>query len=174
MHLNFDDVTVGEISLLAELPQHSSLRALARARGLDPVKVTRVIQGLEGKLGVKLVQRSNLGIQLTQEGEQLASRAGGLLPNLRDFEKARSGGPLQSYRQTLTVGSRGFLNVFLAGAVLQAINGRGAQERGLTFVDLSPDDAAEAARKGFLDICIGFEASPLGATWEFASAGHLV
>lgn len=174
MHFDFDDVTVGEIGLLSELPQHTSLRALARARSLDPVKVTRVIQGLELKLGVKLVQRSNLGIRLTQDGERLASRAASLLGNLRDFEKARSSGPVQSYGETLTVGSRGFLNVFFAAPVLQAINGRGGRERGLSFIDLSPDDAADAARKGFLDICIGFESEPLGATWEFAPIGQLV
>jgi DNA-binding transcriptional LysR family regulator len=170
----FDDVTVGEIGLLAELPHHSSLRALARARGVDPVKLTRVVQGLEAKLGVKLLQRSNLGIRLTQDGTRLAERARGLLGDLRDFEKARSSDPVQSYEQNLTVGSRGFLNIHLAAVVLQAINGRGGgRERGLTFVDLSPDETAEAARQGFLDLCIGFEASPLGASWEFLPIGQL-
>lgn len=169
----FDDVTIGEISLLSELPQHHSLRALARSRNLDPVKLTRLVQGLETKLGAKILQRSNLGVRLTQEGVSLAQRALRLLADLRDFENARTTGPVQDYDSRLTVGSRGFLNVYLAACVLQALNRDGHIERGLTFVDLSPGESAEAARQGFLDITIGFETFELGTNWEFTKLGQL-
>lgn len=172
--MDLADVTIGEIGLLAELPQHPSLRALARSRSMDPVRLTRTIQGLEAKLGLKLLQRSNLGVQLTQEGARFAEQARHLLDELRSFEETRWPGPVQRYESTLTVASRGFLNVYLVPTVLAALNGRGLKERGINFVDLSPDETAEAASKGFIDICISFEAMPFASNWEFKLAGHLV
>lgn len=54
---------------------HGSFAAAARALGISPAAVGKNVAGLEGALGVRLMNRSTRSLQLTSEGRAFAQRA---------------------------------------------------------------------------------------------------
>ncbi|MEM8769718.1 MAG: LysR family transcriptional regulator [Pseudomonadota bacterium] len=85
---NWDDYR-----FFANLVQTGSVRASADRLGVNPSTVTRRLDGLEGRLGVKLFVRSHAGLQLTADGIELNSRLEPLAADLNDLEATLSGRP---------------------------------------------------------------------------------
>lgn len=73
------------------LAQSGSVRASADRLGVNASTVTRRLDGLEGRLGVKLFVRSHAGLELTADGSQLFSRLEPLAADLGDLEATFSG-----------------------------------------------------------------------------------
>ena len=83
---NWDDYR-----FFATLAQSGSVRASADRLGVNASTVTRRLDGLEGRLGVKLFVRSHSGLQLTADGDQLFARLAPLAAELGDLEATFSG-----------------------------------------------------------------------------------
>ena len=83
---NWDDYR-----FFATLAQSGSVRASGDRLGVNASTVTRRLDGLEGRLGVKLFVRSHSGLQLTPDGEQLFARLEPLVAELGDLEATFSG-----------------------------------------------------------------------------------
>lgn len=66
--------------------------AAARALGISPPAVTRVVAALERHLGVTLFHRSTRAVSLTDEGVAFLDRARRILADLRDAEHLAMGG----------------------------------------------------------------------------------
>jgi DNA-binding transcriptional LysR family regulator len=60
---------IREISFFLRVSEESSFSAAARSLEIDPSTVSKVIQRLENRLGVRLFHRTSRVLQLTQEGE---------------------------------------------------------------------------------------------------------
>ncbi len=73
------------------LAQSGSVRASADRLGVNASTVTRRLDGLEARFGVKLFVRSHSGLQLTADGSQLFSRLEPLAAELSDLEATFSG-----------------------------------------------------------------------------------
>lgn len=73
------------------LAQSGSVRASADRLGVNASTVTRRLDGLEGRLGVKLFVRSHSGLELTADGSQLFARLAPLATELGDLEATFSG-----------------------------------------------------------------------------------
>ena len=67
------DITLFELELFSEVARHSSLRGVARQKGLTPGHVSKSLKRLERKLGVSLFRRSSTGVVLSPEGQRLDS-----------------------------------------------------------------------------------------------------
>ncbi len=83
---NWDDYR-----FFATLAQTGSVRASADRLGVNASTVTRRLDGLEGRLGVKLFVRSRSGLELTADGSQLSARLAPLAADLSDLEATFSG-----------------------------------------------------------------------------------
>lgn len=83
---NWDDYR-----FFATLAQSGSVRASADRLGVNASTVTRRLDGLEGRLGMKLFVRSHAGLQLTADGNQLFARLEPLAADLADLEATFSG-----------------------------------------------------------------------------------
>ena len=59
----------GEMSVFATVAQEGSLSAAARALGLTPSAVSRIIARTEQRLGTRLLLRTTRAITFTAEGE---------------------------------------------------------------------------------------------------------
>ncbi len=68
------------------LVQTGSVRASADHLGVNPSTVTRRLEGMEGRLGVKLFVRSHSGLTLTADGSELHARLEPLAADLGDLE----------------------------------------------------------------------------------------
>jgi DNA-binding transcriptional LysR family regulator len=83
---NWDDYR-----FFSALAQTGSVRASADWLGVNASTVTRRLDALEGRLGVKLFVRSHTGLQLTADGSQLFARLEPLAADLSDLEATFSG-----------------------------------------------------------------------------------
>ena len=79
-----------QISTFVEVAAKGSLSAAARAEGVAPAMIGRRLDGLEHRLGVKLLQRTTRKIALTNEGITFLEDCQRILADLVDAEAAVS------------------------------------------------------------------------------------
>src|SRR5476649_8680 len=82
----------GELSFFVMLARHASLSATARELGVTPPAVTKRLNLMEQKLGVRLVNRTTRRISLTNEGELYLAQATQILHQIREMEESISSG----------------------------------------------------------------------------------
>lgn len=68
-----------ELKLFHLVAEHCSFTRAGQAAGLTQSAITRQIQGMEAKLGLKLFERSTRHVRLTPEGAALHARSGAIL-----------------------------------------------------------------------------------------------
>lgn len=90
-----------DLALFVQVVREGSLAAGGRVLGLSGAVVTKRLQRLEGRLGVRLLQRSTRRLSLTEEGRAFHDHALRVLAELEEAEAAVSG----------SVGPRGTLRV---------------------------------------------------------------
>ncbi|HBP6836323.1 TPA: LysR family transcriptional regulator [Pseudomonas aeruginosa] len=78
----------GEMSVFATVAQEGSLSAAARALGLTPSAVSRIIARTEQRLGTRLLLRTTRAITFTAEGEAYLRGARRILADLAEVEEA--------------------------------------------------------------------------------------
>jgi DNA-binding transcriptional LysR family regulator len=77
-----------ELEVLVAVIDHGSLAAAARRLRRSPPAVTRALAALEGRVGVRLVERSTRRLSVTEAGRAFAERARALLT---EYDSAVSG-----------------------------------------------------------------------------------
>ncbi len=169
----FADFTFADFEMLVRLPEHSSLRDVAASLDMDPAKVSRRVADIENRLGTKLLTRSNMGVVVTQDGHHVAVQARRVLGALKEFDVARRTESGSQYEDFITVGARGFLNAYAGAAAYRALAEGLSARTGLRFLDQSPEESREAAKRGTVDIVIGVEADGLGKAWMSTHVGDL-
>jgi DNA-binding transcriptional LysR family regulator len=70
------------LRVLLEVARQGSFSAVAKRRNMDPSSISRIVQGVEHELGVRLFQRSTRHVALTEAGEAYLSRVSHLLEAL--------------------------------------------------------------------------------------------
>ena len=78
----------GEMAVFAAVAQAGSLSAAARALGLTPSAVSRIIARIEQRLGTRLLLRTTRAIALTTEGEAYLRAARRILADMAEVEEA--------------------------------------------------------------------------------------
>lgn len=73
------------LRMFIEVARRGSFTAVARERDVEPSSVSRVIAGLEERLGMRLFQRTTRKLALTEAGALYLSR---MAPLLDEFERA--------------------------------------------------------------------------------------
>ena len=76
------------MAVFAKVAQEGSLSAAARALGLTPSAVSRVITRTELRLGTRLLLRTTRAISLTPEGEGYLRGARRILADMAEVEDA--------------------------------------------------------------------------------------
>ncbi len=85
-----DQVTT--MRVFVRVASAGSLAAAGRALGLSQTMVTKHVDALESRLGVRLVQRSTRRLTLTEAGRGYLDACGRILAEIRDAEQAASAG----------------------------------------------------------------------------------
>jgi DNA-binding transcriptional LysR family regulator len=81
----------GEMEIFVRVVADGSLSAAARALRMTPSAVSKSISRLEARLGVRLLNRSTRGFQLTGEGRRFHARASQVLDDLDEAEREIAG-----------------------------------------------------------------------------------
>lgn len=105
----------GEMEVFARVVQEGSFSAAARALGLTPSAISKLVARLEARLGVRLLLRSTRVIRLTLEGQAYLEAAQRALRALNEAELAVTAG---SVRGTLSVTSSVPVGTMFVGPAL--------------------------------------------------------
>lgn len=81
---------IRELGFFLRVSEEESFSAAARSLDLDPSTISKVIQRLENRLGVRLFHRTSRVLQLTQEGEQFLAAAQKVMVALEEAEASVS------------------------------------------------------------------------------------
>ncbi|MET0265070.1 MAG: LysR family transcriptional regulator [Duganella sp.] len=84
--------TAPDLAFFVLLAKLRSMAATARELGITPPAVTKRLNLLEQKLGVRLVNRTTRRLSLTDDGESYLTQATAILDQIRDMEESISRG----------------------------------------------------------------------------------
>jgi DNA-binding transcriptional LysR family regulator len=79
---------VRELEFFLRVSEEASFSAAARSLNLDPSTISKVVQRLENRLGVRLFHRTSRVLQLTQEGERFLAAAQKVMQAMEEAEEA--------------------------------------------------------------------------------------
>jgi DNA-binding transcriptional LysR family regulator len=168
---NLGSLSLKELELLADLPRFSSLRGLARSRGIEAAQLTRTLQKLEQVLGKTVLERAPGGSKVTDEGIRLAAVAANIVETAQQFVHER--GDSQSVQ--LTLGTRGFLNYAFSEAYAKVCYSprRSRKDLVLRFLDMSPEELKIAEHKRLIQLAIHLGEMDWTQAWESTFVGRL-
>jgi DNA-binding transcriptional LysR family regulator len=82
----------GEMEVFTRVVELGGFSLAAKARGMTPSAVSKLVTRLEARLGARLVNRSTRRLQLTPEGETFYQRSVGILANIAEAEREAAAG----------------------------------------------------------------------------------
>ena len=165
-------ISLGDLQLLVDLPRFHSLRSWAAKNKMTPIAATRVIKRIEDALDTVIIHRSALGFTMTSAGDALIKKSLELLQAASGLSAVAGQDPSAGFKRTMTFGSRGFLNVALAGSIGDTVRSVSNSE-GIRFVDLSPDETIDAMRAGMLDIVLSIGELSVTKDWLSYPVGKI-
>jgi DNA-binding transcriptional LysR family regulator len=77
--------------VFVEVAEHGSFAEAARRLHRSPAAVTRAVADLEGRLGVRLLNRTTRAVSLTEAGQRFLAGAKRVLADLDEIERAAAG-----------------------------------------------------------------------------------
>lgn len=86
------DNRAGEMQVFVAVVEEGSFSAAARRLMMTPSTVSKLVARLEGRLGVRLVERSTRRLSLTSEGHIYYERAHRMLADLEELERELAAG----------------------------------------------------------------------------------
>lgn len=78
---------IRELAFFLRVSEEASFSAAARSLNLDPSTISKVVQRLENRLGVRLFHRTSRVLQLTQEGERFLAAAQKVMQAMEEAEE---------------------------------------------------------------------------------------
>jgi DNA-binding transcriptional LysR family regulator len=143
------EIDLDEVRAFVSASRAGSMRAAAEAGHSTPSTASRQIRGLEGKLGITLLERTATGVALTGDGRRFARWAEQALDRLdSQLAELRSGGG------ALRVGRTAALGATAAGAAFERLAGSTAGVRATVTEVAGFDDAIGQLRAGALDLAL--------------------
>jgi DNA-binding transcriptional LysR family regulator len=88
--MSYSEDRTGDLEVFRVVVDAGSFSAAGRCLGLAPSSVGRIIDRIEGRLGVRLLLRTTRSLTLTAEGAAYLSAARRILADLRETEQAIS------------------------------------------------------------------------------------
>lgn len=98
---------------------HKTLAAAARALNISPSSVTQRLQGIESRLGVKLIQRPSRVVSLTDEGSLVLARARRVIAELSELQSIIDNRLQQVTGKLRVLAPLGFGNEYVAPVLAQ-------------------------------------------------------
>ena len=159
------NVSLFELELFMEVNHFSSIRAVARAKGLLPSHVSKVMHRLEEKIGMNLFKRSAAGVVPTREGLLLAQMAAGILRQVEAFDSN------EETNTVLTVGAVGFINRQVMAPIVGSVKGEPAGR--LRLLDLVPDRILSSGLSGVFEVGVHVGALAWTSIWSSEIVGSM-
>lgn len=115
---------------------HKTLASTARALDISPSSVTQRLQGIETRLGVKLIQRPSRIVSLTDEGSLVFARAEKVIAELNELQQIIDNRQQQVAGKLRVLAPLGFGNEYVAPILAQYAQMHPHLEAELTLSDV--------------------------------------
>jgi DNA-binding transcriptional LysR family regulator len=162
-------ISLYDLEILAMAATYPSIRAVARAAGLKPTHVSKIVKRLEQRLDIALFRRSRMGVELSREGRLAMESVTRILSASRElFEKERRPPSVAP----LTIGSLSYLSKTIIHRALPAALHRWPRQR-FRFVDSSADMLLLSSFRGAFDLIVSDKKVAWSSTWTAAAVGSV-
>ena len=170
---NFNNLSVGDLEILAQLPKMTSIRSFAQNLDMTPSFLSKKIRKLEEILKIKLINRSAKGITTTKDSMHVILLAREVLEKIEQMRNTKSSKQEETENiQTLTIGTRGFLNAGFIPNIIEQFN-HSSQKIKFQFIDMSPDDQLNSSKSNEIDIFISLKNINFGEAWITEKVGSI-
>lgn len=159
-----------DLDIFIEVSRAKSIREVARRTGLTPGQVSKSIQALESKIGVKLYRRSVSGVLPTAHGTELLTIAKDFISCGERIHELVSGKTETRAARVLSVASTSFLNTHIIAPTICSFADE-VNETKFRFLDLPPDQMTSVALRSGFEIAVHFRAISWPATWQSQKVG---
>ena len=167
--MDIEELKFKEINILLSLFQTKSVRELARQRGTTAGHISKVIQGVETKLGFQLVNRSNLGVLPTPKAQEILP----ILEEAIDFQRRlQSPSSKLSKQDFLGFASTSFFSTHLIPQIFSQMEESYPNTR-CRIIDLQPNHFIPAALRNGFQVCVHLKNMDWPKTWTSAKVGNL-
>ncbi|WP_418121129.1 LysR substrate-binding domain-containing protein [Variovorax sp. 160MFSha2.1] len=153
--MTLDGRLLSNVSVLAAVVEGGSFASAANALGLTPSGVSRAIARLEGRVGIRLFDRTTRSLSLTDEGRQLYANINPLVLGIEDAVTIASGAS-GAVRGRLRVNTDAFTSRLLLARHLPRFL---ARHPDLTLELIARDQLGDLVAEGF-DIAVRFGEPP--------------
>lgn len=154
--MNYSGDRTGDLEVFTVVADTGSFSAAGRCLDLAPSSVGRIIDRLEGRLGVRLLLRTTRSLTLTAEGTAYLSAARRILSDLRETEQAIS--DQSSPRGRLRVST----SILYGRMFLVPLLGDFVRRYPGILLDINLTDAVVDIAAGQADVCVRFGPLPDG------------
>jgi DNA-binding transcriptional LysR family regulator len=144
-----------ELLLLVELVKAGSLTAAGREMGLTTAAVSKRLQQMEARLGVRLLNRTTRRISLTAEGELYLEHARRILGEIEELDELVSSSRTRPQGLLKVNAPLGFGRTYIAPVVAAF-----SQKHPETAVQLHLSDTPVSFLEDAFDVCVRFGEVP--------------
>jgi DNA-binding transcriptional LysR family regulator len=167
--MDIEDIKIKEIKVFLEILKTGSVREIARHRRTHAGQISKLMTGLERKVGFKLLERSSFGVQPTAKALEL-------LPLFDEIQKSeeniRSSFITTKEKSVLGFAANFFLASHLLPQVFTAFEKPYPQYR-LRLLDLPPDNFVPVALRNGFQVCLHTGDQDWPKTWSSTKIGDL-
>lgn len=125
-----------ELRFFHTIATHKTLASAARTLDISPSSVTQRLQGIESRLGVKLIQRPSRIVSLTDEGSLVLARAERVIAELNELQQIIDNRLQQVTGKLRVLAPLGFGNEYVAPLLAQYVQMHPNIEAELTLSDV--------------------------------------
>lgn len=139
------EADLADLGAFADVARHRSFRGAAMLRGVSPSTLSEAVRRLEGRLGVRLLNRTTRSVTLTEAGARLLDR---LLPALGEVSAALD--TVNSFRDSPTGTLRLNVPIIVARVVLpKLVEGFLKAYPGITLDVVAENNFVDVLAAGF-------------------------
>jgi DNA-binding transcriptional LysR family regulator len=125
-----------ELRFFHTIATHKTLASAARTLNISPSSVTQRLQGIESRLGVKLIQRPSRIVSLTDEGSLVLARAERVMAELNELQLIIDNRLQQVTGKLRVLAPQGFGNEYVAPILAEYAQKHPNIEAELTLSDV--------------------------------------
>lgn len=168
---SFEKMTIGDLKLLSQLPLYHSVSALAANLGLDAGNLNRRLAKLEDQIGCKVMRRTRLGFEITENGVRALQQVNEIINIVRTLPQVSLREQPGAKRRLRTVG-RGFLVEWMIAIVYPAL-AKSRLPLQFDWMDASPEASESWARLELVDIVLSLGDVTPGEDWVSLEVGTI-
>jgi DNA-binding transcriptional LysR family regulator len=168
----FRKVSFFDLEVFEAIAVHRSLAAASREKNLSAPHVTKCLERLERKLGMRLIHRTRTGARLTPEGERFALWYAKIKDSVQHAPLSPTQVTESNYKGTITLAGLSFVMTGLVSSCIQDPAIQALQHR-FQLIETSHEEMVALLHEELFQILLHVNPFRVKAPWKTAELGFL-